>query len=111
MSEYIIKCSFCPTLNLLYSGVEHGWNCGNIPRHHYCCVACYSDFYYDSSFRLVGWDFKVDYKSDRYSVNWSELDGNTLLFKNGYVITEFTNRANLTPFNLVQKLPTILVFM
>ena len=108
-----LKCSFCPKIDLEYSGLRQAYDSGAIPTqrpcHHYSCFTCHSEFYYDSSHSLIGWSFKVDYKGDRFYVLW--LDDKTLLYKNGYVITEFTNRAHLTPSNLVQKLPTILTFL
>ena len=113
MSGCIIKCSFCPKLDLEYCGIQWEHNSGLIPQERpcqqYCCHACHTDFYYNSSFMLIGWSFKADYRGDRFAVTWFE--NKTVLFKNGYAITEFTNRAHLTPSNLIQKLPTILVFL
>lgn len=111
MSGCIIKCSFCPTLDLIYNGLRQGRDREPKMHHHYSCDTCYSEFFYDSSFKLVGWSFRIDYKGDRFGVNWFQPDGNTLIFKNGYVITTMSNRAALTPFNLAQKLPTILTFL
>jgi len=116
MSGCIIKCPFCPTLNLSYYGIDNGLSSGNVPyaqrlKHRYRHDACHSDFYYDASFRLVAWVFKTQYRGDEFVVAWFEEDAKTTLAKNCSVIAEFTDRAHLTPFNLVQKLPTILTFM
>lgn len=119
MSGCIVKCSFCPKLDLIYGAVETNYSSGNIPStrpcHRYGCQACHANFYYDSSFRLIGWTFRAEYKNEMFYIFWFEEVGKTTLTKwdgmGTRIITSFSNRAALTPFNLAQKMPTILTFL
>lgn len=77
----------------------------------YACSKCNSDFYYKGS-ELIGWEFTSIYKNENFIVNWrAEI---TTISKNSIrrdLIATFKHRVPLTPYNLLQKLPNILLFL
>lgn len=104
--NYRVKCSFCPNIDLN----DLGYNATYIGSHTYSCSACKSHFFYEVE-RLVGWVFSVTYKSKYYTIDWNERDSKTYLSTSLKTICSFNNRPDLTPHNLVKKLPNILLFL
>jgi hypothetical protein len=112
--NYLVKCKFCPKLNLDYSCQVSEYLNGLVPKKRpcdlYCCLACKSNFFYERE-RLVGWSFGIRYKGASWTTVWFEENVKTLLYKDWKIITEFSTGTPLTPHNLAEKLPTILTFL
>lgn len=117
--NYLVKCKFCPAVTLVYYHTVETKLVTEMPCYTYNCPACKSSFFYQNE-RLMGWLFVIDYKDYRFYVTWLESKGkaSTIIeevslsrsnegFKK---IVEIDGATNLTPHNILQKLPTILTF-
>jgi hypothetical protein len=114
MSNYKVKCKFCPTLDLTYSGhvgsYTSGWAPRTKPSEMYCCLKCKTNFFFIEE-RLIGWTFKEIYKNANFAVEWFEETGQTILYENWKVVFKVAGATSITPHNLLQKLPVYLTFL
>ncbi len=113
MNDYPIKCPFCVLVDLIYVARVNGFMSGNVPKTHcnmYYCHDCKSSIFHENN-EFIGWTFKREYNGNEYQITWFEENKNTTIRKNWKVITTFSGKANLTPNNLVGKIPTILTFL
>jgi len=112
--NYLVKCKFCPKLNLEFCNKISEFSSGLVPRKRpcdmYCCLACKSNFFYEGE-RLVGYSFKSQYKKEALLLYWFEENGYTELTMNYKFVTKFNGGTSLTPHNIAQRMPTILTFL
>lgn len=107
------QCSFCPDTELIHGAMISGFTSGDVPKtdcNMYCCHQCNSNFFY-KELKLIGWSFKKNYCGNEYYVTWFEENDQTVLRKNWKLVTSFRGQIKITPYNLDQKLPTILTFL
>jgi hypothetical protein len=79
------------------------------------CGLCKSIFFY-RGYDEIGWQFMTNYKENKYWIRWNNIRNKTVIVKHsnygGWVdIISFDGEQHLTPNNIAQRLPTILVFM
>lgn len=105
------ECSFCHT-ELCLESEEKGVST-------YGCTNCGTSFFYIGPM-LEAWFFIVRCLSAHFEIEWVRKRGTTIVKRtpmkgecaigSGSIVTALPGWANLTPDNIVSKLPTILVF-
>lgn len=114
-----MDCIFCPTTEMIE---DPEFDLGMVR----CCNNCKTNFFFDSNLQLKIWYFETIYKEHKYYIDW-RLDTLEIsrvvidiekIMSGKYgrrVITIFPNQKIdqklLTPYNILQKLPTILTFL
>lgn len=81
------------------------------------CNKCNAHFYYGKTGKeIVIWQFFFDYKGKRFQCRWDKNTDTTylaLLDGSNYIkhyIAKFLGSSLLNPNNIIQKMPTIMVF-
>ena len=77
----------------------------------YSCKNCSAQFYYVEDDGLVAWKFFFSYKNKEGYCEWFKgMDRTTIGWINFEIITTLEGSSMLNPNNILQKIPTILVF-
>jgi hypothetical protein len=114
--NYKVKCIFCPTMDLFYdrqvsTTLDSSYRAqALVPADIYTCYACKAKFFYKGE-RLAGWDFRTTYKDNEFSFIWIETYGHINFAKNGIRIINLPSSTHITPYNALQKIPIILLFL
>jgi hypothetical protein len=112
-------CYFCPTVGLTFKEPEYGQDYYIT----YKCNRCETEFFYDPKHPnvLASWSFNVVYRKQRFWIDWYshtncieiafsriESEGQASGIK---PLIKLPEQTSITPFNILQKLPTILTFL
>jgi hypothetical protein len=111
-----MKCLFCPQLDTVKSDFTE---VNGVICYTHDCPRCKTNYFVIGNL-IKGWQFCVmEHKRHRYWISWTEDSSHTEIktvsLNNPGTgmkkIISIPGQANLTPHNVLQKLPTILTFL